>query len=65
MDSSCGMYAGQMVTFTLEKSDGTLLTAQAYNPFFILNGVGYRTEYRPCEDLNQFANQLIDGPSGG
>jgi len=49
---------GQFVQFALTMSDGSSKTVQAYNPFFIIDGVGYRTDYEPCEALNAFANQV-------
>lgn len=55
-DDSHRLYAGQSVVFTITKTDGTVLEVAAFNPFCIINGVGYRTEYAPCEALNDFAN---------
>ena len=57
-DDSYREYCGQGVLFTLTLEDGSRVEAMAYNPFFVLNGEGYRTKYGPCEVLNQFANQL-------
>jgi hypothetical protein len=34
------------------------MKATAYNPFFIIDAVGYRTKYEPCEKLNLWANEL-------
>lgn len=61
-DSSYSEYAGQAVTFTLIMADGTERTVMAYNPFLVIDGVGYRTEYEPCEALNAYANLLLEGP---
>lgn len=58
-DNSYGEYAGQAVIFTLTKTDGTQLRVQAYNPFIVIDGVGYRTKYGPCEELNQLGNDLL------
>lgn len=58
-DDSYGEYAGQAVIFTLTKTDGTQLRVQAYNPFIVIDGVGYRTKYGPCEELNQLGNDLL------
>ena len=58
-DDSYTEYAGQGVTFTLHMADGSRVDAMAYNPFFIINGEGYRTEYAPCEALNHYANELL------
>lgn len=59
-DDSYPEYAGQAVTVQLTMSDGTQTSITAYNPFLIINGVGYRTEYEPCEALNSYANGLLD-----
>ena len=58
-DDSWREYAGQGVTVTLELSDGSIRTATAFTPFLIVDGVGYRTEYGPCEALSNFANELL------
>lgn len=57
-DNSFREYDGQAVIFTVTEKDGTKTTLQAYNPFFIIDGTGYRTKYAPCEALNQFGNGL-------
>lgn len=59
-DNSYTEYAGQGVTFTLTMSDGTQTQIMAYNPFLVIDGVGYRTKYEPCEALNNYANRLLD-----
>lgn len=58
-DDTYGEYCGQAVIFTLTRTDGTQLRVQAYNPFVVIDGVGYRTEYQPCEDLNQLGNDKL------
>lgn len=58
-DDSYGEYDGQAVIFTLTKTDGTQLRVQAYNPFIVIDGVGYRTKYEPCEELNQLGNDKL------
>lgn len=57
-DDSYGEYDGQAVVFTLTKTDGTRLQVQAYNPFIVIDGVGYRTKYGPCQELNSLGNKL-------
>ena len=57
-DGSWREYEGQLCRFTLTLSDGGQAAVQAYNPFLIVDDVGWRTEYRPCEALNHFANTL-------
>ncbi len=59
-DNSYTEYAGQGVTFTLTMADGTETKIMAYNPFLIIDGVGYRTKYEPCEALNGYANELLN-----
>ena len=31
-----------------------------YNPFLVIDGVGYKTKYEPCEALNHYANRLLE-----
>lgn len=57
-DDTYGESDGQAVIFTLTKTDGTQLRVQAYNPFIVIDGVGYRTKYGPCEELNALGNKL-------
>lgn len=57
-DGSYAEYSGQAVLFTLTMADGTAVEAVACAPFLIIDGVGYRAAYGPCEALSQFANQL-------
>ena len=59
-DNSYTEYAGQAVTIQLTMSDGTQTDITAYNPFLIIDGIGYRTEYEPCEAMNRYANELLD-----
>jgi hypothetical protein len=57
-DDTYDEYAGQWVQYTLTMKDGTKKTIAAYNPFIIVDGTGYRTEYEPCEKLNALGNRL-------
>lgn len=57
-DDSYVDYCGQAVIFTLTRTDGTQLRVQAYNPFIVIGGEGYRTKYGPCEELNQLGNNI-------
>lgn len=59
LDNSYTEYSGQGVIFTLTMADGTQTKAMAYAPFFVIDGVGYKTKYKPCEALNQYANNLL------
>ena len=58
-DDSWREYSGQATVYTLTMADGTIEEITAYNPFVIINGVGYRTKYEPCEQLNNLANRLL------
>jgi hypothetical protein len=57
-DNSYSEYLGQAVTYTLNKVDGTQETIMAYNPFIVINGIGYKTKYEPCEELNALGNTI-------
>ena len=59
-DNSFTEYSGQGVIFTLTMADGTQTDIMAYNPFLIIDGVGYKTKYEPCEALNRYANRLLN-----
>ncbi len=59
-DNSYTEYDGQGVTFALTMTDGTQTEIMAYNPFLVMDGVGYRTKYGPCEALNGYANRLLN-----
>lgn len=59
-DNSYRDYCGQAATFSLTLKDGSCTKIMEYNPFLVIDGVGYRTEYEPCEALNQYANELLN-----
>ena len=59
-DNSYTEYCGQGVIFTLTMANGTQTSIMAYNPFLVIDGVGYKTKYEPCEALNQYANMLLE-----
>ncbi len=59
-DNSYTEYDGQGVTFALVMADGTQTSIMAYAPFLVIDGVGYKTKYEPCEALNQYANMLLE-----
>lgn len=57
-------YAGQSVTFTINKTDDTQIKINACNPQIIIDGVKYTTKSDPCEELDAIANEWInDMPS--
>ena len=59
-DNSYTEYSGQGVIFTLRLSDGTQTEIMEYNPFFVIDGVGYKTKYEPCQALSAYANRLLN-----
>lgn len=59
-DDSYTEYAGQAVLFTLTMTNGTQTKVMAYSPFLVIDGIGYRTKYQPCEALNRYANLLLE-----
>lgn len=59
-DNSYTEYAGQGVIYTLTMADGTERTVTAYNPFLIVDGVGYRTKHEPCEALSRYGNKIAE-----
>lgn len=58
-DNSNDVYAGQAVTFMLTRSDGTQTQITVCEPLLIVDGVGYKTKYEPCEALSNYANRLL------
>lgn len=58
-DDSYKDYAGQAAVFTLSMRDGTVVEITEYAPFVIIDGVGYKAEYEPCQALNSYANALL------
>jgi hypothetical protein len=58
-DNSYTEYSGQGVIFTLAMTDGTQVEVEAYNPFIIIDGVGYKCKYEPCEALSNYANRFL------
>lgn len=58
-DNSYTQYDGQAVIYTITLTDGKEMTVQAYNPFLVIDGIGYKTKYAPCEKLSQIANDLV------
>ena len=59
-DNSYTDYCGQAVMFTLTMADGSQEEITAYNPFVIINGIGYKAKYEPCEQLSRYANKLLN-----
>lgn len=59
-DNSFTEYSGQGVIFVLTMADGTQTEIMDYYPFLVIDGVGYKTKYEPCEALNHYANRLLN-----
>ena len=59
-DNAYTDYCGQTVMFTLTMADGSQEEITAFNPFVIINGIGYKTKYEPCEQLSRYANKLLN-----
>ena len=59
-DPSYTEYAGQGALFSLTMRDGTQREILAFNPFLVIDGVSYRTQYAPCEALNRYANECLN-----
>lgn len=59
-DDSGAEYAGQSVTFTMEKTNGETITVTAFAPFLEVDGVWYRAKQSPCEALSDLGNRLIE-----
>lgn len=53
-------YAGQSVIYTIKMKDGRETVINACNPLIIINELGYKTKYEPCERLNEMANGLLE-----
>ena len=58
-DNSYTEYAGQGAIFTLSLAGGSQVEITAFNPFIIIDGIGYKCKYEPCEALNNYANRLM------
>ena len=50
---------GQTIVFEIVKTDGVIVTLENYNTWVVIDGVWYDSEYESCEEINQFANELI------
>lgn len=59
-DNSYREFSGQGVTYTLTMVDGTQTDIMAYAPFLVIDGIGYKTKYEPCNVLNAYANKLLN-----
>lgn len=59
-DNTYVEYSGvKTLMFCIEKTNGKKIYISAANPFFIINGTGYRTEYLPCDRLSRFYVEIV------
>ena len=58
-DNSYTEYAGQGAVFTLTLADGSQVEIIAFDPFIIIDGIGYKCKSKPCEALNNYANEIM------
>lgn len=59
-DNTYGNNNGQMVVYRIMKTDDTVIVIQVSNPFLVIDGTGYRTKYKPCEELNNLGNEISE-----
>lgn len=45
--------------FLIVYSSGTQIKFSASNPFYIVDGVGYKSEYYPCEEISRLYWRLL------
>jgi len=59
-DDSHNEYGGQAVIFTIVMTDGAEEVISAFNPFIIINGIGYRTDV--CYELSGLGGTIAKTP---
>ena len=59
-DDSYRDYCGQTAVYTLTFTDGAQTTIAACNPFLVLDGVGFRTSFEPCQALQALAGEQVE-----
>lgn len=63
-DTAMEPLAGQDITFTITRTDGTQIIVQPLGDLIIIDGVRYKTKYKPSEKLNRIANELKSNSEG-
>lgn len=58
-DNSYKTYDGLRVTYTLTMADGTQTEIMPCSSYFVIDGIGYRTEREPCDALIDYANKIF------
>ena len=58
-DDSYKELVGAVVKISLSMNDGSQLEIMECNPILVIDGIGYRTKYEPCEALDSWAFGLI------
>lgn len=59
-DDSYVDYCGQTVRYYLGMADGSQHQVTVFQPFLIIDDVGYRTDYASCEALSQYSNEIMN-----
>ena len=57
-DDSYSEYSGQVVLYTISLSNGKDISVNAYTPFAVIDGIGYKAKYETCEKLCELALKL-------
>ena len=60
-DDSYRELNGQWVEYDITYKDGSSISVASFNPYIVIDGVGYETAYEACEELNSYANSLLEG----
>lgn len=64
-DNSYKTYDGLSVTYTLNMVDGTQTEIMPCSSYFVIDGIGYRTEREPCDALIDYANKIFEEDNAG
>lgn len=59
-DDSWKKYFGGFNEITVSMVNGENIKIVEFNPFLIINDVGYKTNYDVCEKLDELINNIID-----
>lgn len=60
-DDSYNEYNGQWMQFDITTGYGATTSLAVYNPFFIIDRIGYQADYDALQALNVFGNSVISG----
>ncbi len=59
-DDSYRELNGQWVEYDITYKDGSSISVASFNPYIVIDGVGYETDYEACEELSSYANSLLE-----